>query len=322
MSVYFFYGDEDYSIELEVKKLKKKLLDKNFSAMNFKTVNNPNFADLISLLRTQPMMFGNIIILINIENYFSKTFEDSEIEQIANALEDNTENICIIFCAILPRNEGKKLDSRKKIYKTITKYAKTQEFPTFKPYKVEDILNWINKEAKKLEITLDKDAALTLIEQIGNNLRELITELEKLKLLAYPQTNITKKMVKEICISNEDLFTLADFLMKENKGQALLEFKKLLDKKHLLEILSSLQTMLRKWIIIKLKAKDLSFFEISKLTGQHEFVVKTTFEKLKDTPLKNLVKLKENLTFAEYKIKSGQFVSQIDEVEYALFKGD
>ena len=320
MSVYFFYGDEDYNIELEIKKLKTKLLDNNFASMNFKTENNPSFADLISLLRIQPMMFGNQIIVINCEDYFSKAFEDSQLEEILKALEDVPESLCIIFSAILPRNEGKKVDSRKKIYKIITKYAQCQEFPTFKTYKIEDISNWINKEAKKIDITVEKDAALTLIEQIGNNLRELIKELEKLKLLAYPETKITKKMVKEICISNEDLFGFADFLLKGDKGHALLEFQKLLDKKHPLEIITATQTMLRKWITIKLKSKEIPLFEIAKQVGQHEFVVKTTLEKMKNTQLKDLVRLKQNLTQAEYNIKSGQTINAIDEVECALFK--
>ncbi|MEI8128286.1 MAG: hypothetical protein WCG95_01585 [bacterium] len=70
MSIYFFYGDEDYNIELEIKKLKKKLLDKNFASMNFKTADNPSFPELISLLRTQPMMFGNLMIVIDCEDYF------------------------------------------------------------------------------------------------------------------------------------------------------------------------------------------------------------------------------------------------------------
>lgn len=318
--IYFFYGDEDYNIETEIKKLKKKLLDKSFAAMNFKTADNPNFADLISLLRTQPMMFGNLMIVINCEDYFSKTFEDSQLEEISKALEDNTDSLCIVFVATLPRNEGKKIDSRKKIYKIITKYAQSQEFPTFKTYKIDDMTNWINKEAKKHEITLDKDAALALIEQVGNNLRELVKELEKLKLLAHPQTQITKKMVKEISISNEDLFSMADFLLKGNKGQALLEFQKLLDKKHPLEILSALQTMLRKWITIKSKSREKSMFEISKLTGQHEFIVKTTLEKMKDTPLKDLVALKQNLAQAEYRIKAGQSLNPVDEVETAILK--
>ncbi len=321
MSIFFLYGDEDYNIELEIKKLKKKLLDKDFASMNYKSANNPPFADLISLLRTQPMMFGNMMVVINCEDYFSKTFEDNQLQEISNALEDNSESLCIVFTAILPRNEGKKVDSRKKIYKIITKYAQAQEFPTFKTYKIDDISNWINKEAKKHEITLEREAVLTLIEQVGNNLRELTKELEKLKLLAYPQTTVTKKMVKEICISNEDLFGFADFLLKGDKGHALLEFQKLLDKKHPLEILSALQTMLRKWIIIKSKSREKSLSELSRLTGQHEFVVKTSLEKMKDTPLKDLVALKQNLTEAEYNIKSGKSLNAVDEVECALFKG-
>lgn len=320
MGIYFLYGDEDYNIELEIKKLKKKLLDKNFAGMNFKTAGNPNFADLISLLRTQPMMFGNQMVVIDCENYSSKVFDDNELEEISKALEDNIENLHIVFTAILPRNEGKKLDLRKKIYKIISKYAQTQEFPTFKTYKTGDILNWINKEAKKLEIVLEKDAALTLVEQVGNNLRELAQELKKLKLFAYPEVSVTKKMVKEICILNEDLFNFADFLLKNDKAHALVEFKKLLDKKHPLEILSTLQTMLRKWIIIKSKSRELSTFEISKLTGQHEFVVKTTLEKMKTTYLKDLINLKQSLIEAEYRIKSGQSVNHINEIECALFK--
>ena len=111
---------------------------------------------------------------------------------------------------------------------------------------------------------------------------------------------------------------MADFLLKGDKGHALLEFEKLLDKKHQLEILSALQTMLRKWIIMKLNAKKKSCAEISKLTGQHEYVVKMTIEKMKDTPLKDLVTLKQNLTSAEYKIKSGQ--SYIDEIQNLLLQ--
>ena len=319
MSIYFFYGDEDYNIELEIKKLKKKLLDKNFASMNFKTADNPSFPELISLLRTQPMMFGNLMIVIDCEDYFSKTFEDKQLEELSNALENNIESLCIIFRAILPRNEGKKVDSRRKIYKIITKNSQMQEFATFRTYKTEDISNWINKEAKQHEITFEKEAALALIEQVGNNLRQLAQEIEKLRLLAYPKNTITKKMVREICISNEDLFGFADFLLKGNKGQALLEFQKLLEKKHPLEILAAVQTMLRRWIIMKSKSKELSMFEISKLTGQHEFVIKTTLEKMKDTPLKDLVALKQNLLQAEYKIKSGQSINHIDEVELALF---
>ena len=68
MAIYFFYGEEDYNIEQEVEKLKKGL-DKNFLEMSFKTYDCPKFPDLISILRSQPMMFGKMLIVINCLDY-------------------------------------------------------------------------------------------------------------------------------------------------------------------------------------------------------------------------------------------------------------
>ena len=158
----------------------------------------------------------------------------------------------------------------------------------------------------------------TLIAQVGNNLRQLDGELEKLALLAYPKDLITKNMVQEICISNEDLFAFSDYLMQNEKDKALLEYRKLLDKKHPLEILATLQTMLRRWIILKSRAAECMPMELSRLTGQHEYVVKLTLQKLKRTSLKDLVYLKQRLTETEYKIKSGQLLNPEEEVENAF----
>ena len=318
MAIYFFYGEEDFNIEKELDKLKKGL-DKNFLEMSFKTYDNPKFADLTAILRTQPMMFGKMLIVINCLDYFSKTFDDKEIKEITSALENNSDNLDIVFLAILPRNEGKKLDSRKKFFKLLSKFN-AREFPTIPTYKTAEIEEWVKKQAKSKGIKPSSDAVTNLVIQVGNNLRQLDTELDKLKLLAYPSENITADMVKEICISNEDLFVFSDLLMQNEKDRALLEFHKLLDKKHPLEILATLQTMLRRWIILKAKSGELTNYELSRLTGQHEFVVQKTLQKLKKTNLKDLVALKQNLTEAEYRIKSGQALDVEEEVENAILK--
>ena len=129
-----------------------------------------------------------------------------------------------------------------------------------------------------------------------------------------------KKMVEEIAISNQDLFNITELIMKNQKDRALLEFQKLTDKKHPLEILATIQTILRKWILIKTKASELSTIELSKLTGQHEFVVKQTITKLKNTKASDLVNLKQNLYNVECKIKSGEALDIISEVEVALIR--
>ena len=316
--IYFFYGEEEFNISNEIGKL-KKTLDKNFFDMSFKIYDNPKFPDLISILRTQPMMFGKMLIVINCLDYFSKTFEDKEIKEIESALENNNENLDIVFVAQLPRNEGKKLDSRKKLFKILKKYnaVECNVIPT---YKTSELEGWIIKQGKSKGIKLDKNALTAIISQIGNNLRQIDSELDKLKLFAYPKDVITADMVREICISNEDLFAFSDFLMENEKDKALLEYRKLLDTRYPLEILSTLQTMLRRWIILKAKAQSASSMELSRMTGMHEYVVKLTLQKLKKNNLRDLVKLKESLTDAEYRIKSGLALDVEKEVENALFR--
>lgn len=317
MAVYFFYGEEDFNIEQEIEKLKKGL-DKNFLEMSFKTYDNPKFPDLISILRTQPMMFGKMLVVINCLDYFYKTFDDKEIKQIAEVLEENNDNLDIVFVAQLKRDEGKKLDSRKKFFKTLSKYN-AQEFAVIPTYKTAELEGWIIKQAKAKKLKMDTGAATAMISQIGNNLRQLATELDKLQLMAYPQNVVTPDMVKEICISNEDLFAFSDYLLEGKKDLALREYRKLLEKKYCMEIVSTLQTMLRRWIILKAKSSECTPMELSRLTGQHEYVVKLTLQKLKKTNLKDLVKLKQNITEAEFKIKSGQAPNAEAEVENAFF---
>ena len=139
MTVQFLYGQEDFLIEQVIKKLRKSL-DKNFASMNFKKYDNPNFADLISIIRTQPMMFGKMLIVINCEKYFAKSFDDREITQIKDALDDNSENVDIVLVAQMNRDErASKPDQRKKITKLFMKYN-AQEFKTLYPNEVEQFI--------------------------------------------------------------------------------------------------------------------------------------------------------------------------------------
>ena len=91
--IYFFYGDEEFNISNEIKKLKSNL-DKDFIEMSFKQFNNPKFPDLIAAVRTQPMMFGKMLIVINCLTYLSgkssdeNGFDDKQIKQLTEALDN------------------------------------------------------------------------------------------------------------------------------------------------------------------------------------------------------------------------------------------
>lgn len=328
MTVYFYYGEEDYNIDLELDKMRSKL-NPDFISMSYQVLDNPNYQDLITILRTPPMMFGETLIVINAEKYFMNSkknsdeeiaaFDDYQLEDIEDALKNNPENLNVVFVVKLPRDENKKIDSRRKLYKILNKFN-SQEFPVIKTYKTDELSNWIIKRAKSKSLTIKKDAVDLLIEQIGNNLRQFDIELEKLQLISYPENIVTKSMVQDISISNQDLFNLTDYIMSGDKGRALLELKLLLDKKHPLELLSALQTMIRKWIIIKTQSAFLSPFELSKFVNMTDYAVKETIKKLKNISAAELVKLKENLFYIEYKIKNAESIDMVSEVECALIR--
>ncbi len=326
MAVYFFYGEEDFNIDLELEKMRSKL-SPDFLSMSYKVMDNPLYPDMITALRSSPMMFGSSLTVIDIKNYFFKdsegegdyTLDDNALDDIKDALANNQDGVDIVFVVRIPRDEDKKIDSRRKLYKILSGFN-AKEFPAFKSYKTADIANWIKNRAKDKKLKINDDALSLLIEQIGTNLRQFDGELEKLKLAAYPENTVTKKMVEDNCISNEDLFNITNYLMNGEKGKAVAEYKQLLNKKYPLEIISALQTMLRKWIIVKSKPSA-PVQELMKLTGiRYDFMINNLKKDLKNVPLKYLVNLKENLFEVEYRIKSGKVLDMDSEVEIALIR--
>lgn len=322
--IYFFYGDEEFNISNKIKEFKSKL-DKDFAEMSYKYFNNPKFPDLISAIKSQPMMFGKMLVEINCLGYLSgksaddKSFDDKQFKQLAEALDCSSDNVDVVFTAQLPPDSQKKIDKRKKLFKLLSKYN-AQEFNQIPSYKTAELEGWIKQQAKSKDLKISDEVAGAILFQVGSNLRMLDSELEKLKIYA-GKNPVTKEMIKEICVTNEDLFVFIDYLVEGNKSKALLEYQKLLSKKHPLEILSVLHTLLHGRIQIKAYSAKHSPDEIAKIINMHPFRVKMEIQKLKNVSLKDLVKLKQNLTDAEYRIKSGQSNLDIDkEIEYAILQ--
>lgn len=334
MGVYFFYGDEEYLINKELKKYRDKL-DTNFSDMNYVFYDKLSYPDFISVLRTQPMMFGKMMIVIQTnslfssgkksESLFSVALDDNQIKEISDALsgniENNNETVDIFFVEIYQKDDKKKKpDTRRKIFKTISAYT-TKVFESIPKYKTADLNNIISTMAKEKKLKLEPAVYEALIELKGNDLRAFDIELDKLGIYAHPEKTITKKMVEEICSSTVDIFNLTDRLMEGNKGKALIELKQLLITKHPLQIIALLHTMLKQWIFMKLNAGKMSNKEIGEKLGRmHEYRVKLALEKMRNVQLKTLVELKSNITEAEYRIKSGLAYNPEEELENAVIR--
>ena len=324
--IYFFYGDEEFNISNEIKKLKSKL-DKNFLEMSYKEIKNPKFPDLIATVSSQPMMFGKMLIVIDCIQYFKTqknedtSFDDKQLKELESALENCNENLDIVFRAYAAPDSKKKsvVDKRKKIFKILSKFN-AQEFNQIPSYKTAELETWIKQQASKKKLKMSADVISAFLLQIGSNLRMLDSELDKLKVFALDNP-VTKENIKEICVNNEDIFAFIDLLTTGQKAKALEQYQKLIITRYPLAILSSLQTSLHNKIFIKANIGKHSSDEIAQKLNMHPYRVKLEMQKLKNVSLKELVTLKENLTESEYKIKSGNSnLSTEREVEYALLR--
>ena len=77
MAVFLFYGQEEYLMDKEIKKLKNELLDTSFLSMAYKVVDNPSFNTLLECVQSAPLMFGNTLSLIHLDKYLI-AFEASD----------------------------------------------------------------------------------------------------------------------------------------------------------------------------------------------------------------------------------------------------
>ena len=321
MALYFFHGQEEFLMEKDIQKLKEKLLDKNFLAMNYKTFSNPNFLDLTDILGTPPMMFGNSLIIIECENYFDtkseSAFDDKQFKQLESALSNVPEQINIIFLCKIDRNLNKKVDTRKKIYKILAKYCEVREFKQLPAYD-KTLPPLIIKLGKENGLELTSNCTSKIIEVLGSNLRIIDNELKKLSLFIYPNKQPNVKDIENICTTTQDIFKLVDYFVLSKKSEAMKEFTQLTQFQHPLSVLALLQSTISRFINLKLLSRNMNTFEISKQIGIHEYRVKLELEKISDYKYDDLLQLKNKIIDCEYKMKSGNKYTDETAVEQLL----
>ena len=310
MPIDFLWGDEDYLIEKAVNKIKDNVLKGDVNELNYRLVDNPSFSLFSELLRTNAMMFGDVVVVIKCQKYFleSKTKEkldDKQNQELINALNNISDRVHFILVCPTPRGEKKKPDSRKKLYKEILKLTKPQEFQSYKSYEEYKLIPIVKKMASELELKINQDEASLLIQTVGTSLRDISTQLEKLKLYAYPNDIVTSDMIKNIVSSNSDIFNLVDLILEKNYTDALNLIFDIIQKEHYLVSLAFIQTVFTNLLKIKIYSKTMSGFDLAVKLNQNEFIVKKNIQKLEKISLDELVRLKINLSDAEYKLKTG-----------------
>lgn len=310
MPIDFLWGDEDFLIERAVNKIKNETLKGDVNELNYRLVDNPSFSLFSELLRTNAMMFGDIVIVIKCQKYFLESkskekLDDKQTQELINALNNISDRVHFVLVCPTPRGERKKPDSRKKLYKEILKLTKPQEFPSYKSYEEYKLIPVIKKMASELDLKINQDEASLLVQTVGTSLRDISVQLEKLKLYSYPDNLITSDMIRNVVSVNCDIFSLVDLILEKKYADALSLISDIIQKEHYLVSLAFIQTVFTNLLKIKIYSKTMSTFDLAVKLNQNEFIVKKNIQKLAHVSLDELIRLKINLSDAEYKLKTG-----------------
>lgn len=327
MPIHFLWGDEDYLIERAVDKIKKEILGDDVNELNYKAVDNPNFSLFSELIRTNAMMFGDVVILIKCQKYFLETkskekLDDKQVSELILGLNNVSDRVHLILVCPTPRGEKKKPDSRKKLYKEILKLTKPQEFPSYRSYEEYKLIPVIKKMAQDIELKINQNEASLLIQTVGSSLRDISVQLEKLKLYAYPKNEVSEDMIKNVVSTNTDIFSLVDLILAKDWSASINLINEILQKEHFLPSLAFLQTAITNMLKIKLYYKSMSTFDLAIKLNQNEYVIKKNIEKLANVSLDDLVNLKIELAKVEYNLKTGTIKDPLTAYGMAFLGGN
>ncbi|MBD2363302.1 DNA polymerase III subunit delta [Anabaena minutissima FACHB-250] len=181
MTIYFYWGEDDFAIEKAVAILRDRILDPLWTSFNY-TGFLPDQSDAaiaaLNQVMTPPFGNGGRLVWLMNTTVCQQCPENllAELTRTLPVIPDNS------YLLLTTRN---KPDERLKSTKLIKKYAaEFREFTLIPPWKTELLIQAVNQAAQIVGVKLTAKSAEVLAEAVGNDTRLLYNEMEKLRLYA------------------------------------------------------------------------------------------------------------------------------------------
>ncbi len=227
--------------------------------------------ELLDRLMTSGFLGQNRVIILEDVHRANISLKEGLLEYINNPHESNS--LVLI---------DDKLDHRAKLYLGIKKIGVVLQFSKFKDY---EVAGWIRSQLRGSEKDISTKAVNLLVDKVGNNLRKIKLELEKIVLYTGERNSITDEDVSAIIgrSKEENIFDFINAVADKNKNIALEILNNLLeDNKNPLEILSLLSWQFRRLLMARDSLdKGNSFDDILREAGVHPYYGKGFIQQVK-----------------------------------------
>jgi DNA polymerase-3 subunit delta len=251
MSIYVYWGEDDFAMNQAVQQLRDQVLTADWVAFNYEKITADSADAVINGLNqamTPPFGMGERLVWLS-DTTICQSCSDRLLEELQRTLPNLPDNSHLLLTT------PKKPDGRSKVTKLLKKHGTIQEFALIPPWKTDELLNRVRQITQAVEVKLSPDAITLLAESIGNDTRRLWSELEKLKLYAATTGKpLDAEIVSRLVVVNtQSSFQLAHAIREGNTAEALGLVTDLINRNEpALRIVATLVGQFRTWTVVKL----------------------------------------------------------------------
>lgn len=184
--IYFLMGEEPYYIDRISKYIAENVLTEEEKGFNQMVLygKETSVDEVVSNAKRFPMMAQYQVVIVKEAQHLSRT-----IENFVSYAENPQPTTILVLCY-----KYKKLDKRKKLYKTIKKSGELFESKKLYDNQVAD---WIRKTLASKNYKISPKSCVMLVEYLGTDLSKISNELDKLTLIVPSSTEITPELIEE-----------------------------------------------------------------------------------------------------------------------------
>ena len=313
--IYFLMGDEPYYIDKISDFIEENVLDETEKGFNQQVMYGRDVAieDIVGAAKRYPMMAEKQVLIVKEAQDLSRT-----IEKLVSYAENPQPTTVLVL-----NYKYKKLDKRKKLYKSIAKHGILFESKKLYENQVSD---WIRRVLSGKKYQIEPKASLMLVEFLGTDLSKISNELNKLMLVLPKETTINATHIEENIGISKDFnnFELRKAIGEKNviKANRIINYFAENQKNNPLVMTISLLNSFFTQLLLFHGLENKSKSSVASGLGVSPYFVDEYFEAARNYPMRKVAQIIAYLRDADLKSKGvgASSLNQSDILKELIFK--
>lgn len=216
---YLFYGPGEFRLEKVLDRIRNDYVQESARDLNLELLYGDEISpsEVINHARSVPFLAPSRLIILR----RTERIKAASLEHFLPYLDQPADTTCLVFIS-------SKTNFSTKFYKKIKASGRAVHFMALKENQV---VPWIKRMSKELNLQIDAQACTYLQQIVGNKLRDLYGELEKLRI-RYGESRVGMDEVKGLVIHSRiySIFELMDKISERNPAVSLGILKRYLEE--------------------------------------------------------------------------------------------